>query len=146
MIATRRLLVTGIVSTGTQEDDAVLAPLEIAQQLSDHSGQYRSLLVSALTKPEDSFSERDPRSMTPAEYERWSCSPYISSISAQIGDKLGGVEIRPIRQVAEGEGQILGRVSTLMWLVTLAALVAATLAVAWPRRARPSSNAPKRSA
>lgn len=124
------LTVTGIVSTGTQEDDAVLAPLSVAQQLSGHPGAYRSLLVSALTKPEDSFSERDPRSMTPVEYERWSCSPYISSISAQIGDKLAGVEIRPIRQVAEGEGQILGRVSALMWVVTLAALLAATLAVA----------------
>ncbi len=33
-----QLLVTGIVSTGGQEDDAVLAPLAIAQQLSGKPG------------------------------------------------------------------------------------------------------------
>ena len=124
-----RLLVAGIVSTGAQEDDAVLAPLEAAQQLSNLPGQYRTLLVSALTKPADSFSERDPSSMTSAEYDRWYCSPYISSISRQIQEQLPTVEVRPIRQIAEGEGRILTRVSALMWFVTAAALLAAALTV-----------------
>jgi putative ABC transport system permease protein len=127
---TARLRVVGIVSAGGQEDDAVLAPLEIAQQLSDRPGQYRRLLVSALTKPEDTFSQRDPANMAPEEYDRWYCSPYISSISRQIQEQLPAVEVRPIRQVAEGEGRILGRVSALMWLVTVAALLAAAVAVA----------------
>jgi len=34
-----------------------------------------------------------------------------------------------IRRVAEGEGRILSKVRTLLWLVTLAALLAAALAV-----------------
>ena len=68
--------------------------------------------------------------MTPAEFERWYCSPYISSISQQMQEQLPGVDVRPIRQIAEGEGRILTRVSALMWLVTLAALLAAALAVA----------------
>jgi len=125
-----RLMVTGIISTGGQEDDAILAPLAIAQQLSRKPGQYRRLLVSALTKPENAFSERDPKSMNPAEFDRWYCSPYISSISRQIQEQLPGISVRPIRQVAEGEGQILSRVQSLMWLVTFAALLAAALAVA----------------
>jgi putative ABC transport system permease protein len=124
-----RLLVTGIVSTGAQEDDAILAPLEVAQQLSNLPGQYRSLLVSALTKPADSFSQRSPSSMTSAEYDRWYCSPYISSISRQIQEQLPTVDVRPIRQIAEGEGRILTRVSALMWFVTVAALLAAALTV-----------------
>ena len=124
------LRVVGIASTGGQEDDAVLAPLEIAQRLSERPGQYRRLLVSALTKPEDAFSRRDPAAMTPVDYDRWYCSPYISSISRQIQEQLPGVEVQPIRQIAEGEGRILTRVSALMWLVTLAALLAAAVAVA----------------
>lgn len=128
--ASQQLIVTGILSTGGQEDDAILAPLEIAQRLSGKSGQYRRLLVSALTKPEDAFSQRDPRSLNPAEFDRWYCSPYISSISRQIQEQLPGVNVRAIRQVAEGEGQILSRVQALMWLVTFAALLAAALAVA----------------
>ena len=125
-----QLAVTGIISSGGQEDDAIIAPLAIAQTLSGKPGQYRRLLVSALTKPEDAFSQRDPKSMNPADFDRWYCSPYISSISRQIQEQLPGVNVRPIRQVAEGEGQILSRVQSLMWLVTFAALLAAALAVA----------------
>ncbi len=128
--STSDLLITGIVSTGGQEDEAIIAPLAIAQRISGKPGQYRRLLVSALTKPEDAFSVRDPKSMNPTEFDRWYCSPYISSISRQIQEQLPGVSVRPIRQVAEGEGQILSRVQSLMWLVTFAALLAAALAVA----------------
>jgi len=123
------LTVTGIVSTGGREDNAILAPLQVAQDLAGRTGRYRRLLVSALTKPADAFSEREPATMTPAEYDRWYCSPYISSISHQMQQELPGVEVRAIRQVAEGEGRILTRVSSLMWLVTFAALFAAALAV-----------------
>jgi putative ABC transport system permease protein len=125
----RTLTITGIVSTGGREDNSILAPLEIAQDLAGRPGEYRRLLVSALTKPADAFSERDPATMTPVEYDRWYCSPYISSISHQIQQQLPGVEVRAIRQVAEGEGRILTRVSGLMWIVTIAALFAAALAV-----------------
>jgi len=127
---TLQTTVVGIVSSGGQEDDAVLAPLVLAQQLADRPGSYRRLLVSALTKPEDAFSQRDPRAMTGAEFDRWYCSPYISSISHQMQEQFPTVEVRPIRQVAEGEGRILSRVGALMWLVTVAALLGAALAVA----------------
>jgi putative ABC transport system permease protein len=125
----RTLKITGVVSTGGREDSSILAPLAVAQDLAGRPGQYRRLLVSALTKPADAFSERDPSTMTPAEYDRWYCSPYITSISHQIQQQLPGVDVRAIRQVAEGEGRILTRVSGLMWMVTIAALLAAALAV-----------------
>jgi putative ABC transport system permease protein len=121
--------VTGILSTGGAEDDAVLMPLSRVQQLANHPGEYRKLYVSALTKPEDGFARKDPKSMSPAEYDRWFCTPYISSIAFQIQQELPGTEVRVIRRVAEGEGQILTHVQMLLWLVTLAAMLAAALAV-----------------
>lgn len=124
------LVITGIVSTGGAEDDAVLVPLSVAQGLSNHPGQYRQLFVSALTKPADALAEKNPATMTPAEIERWSCSPYISSISAEIEEALPGTDVRVVRRVAETEGKILSHISALLWIVTLAALVAAGLAVA----------------
>jgi putative ABC transport system permease protein len=127
---TQTFNVTGIVSTGSREDDSILAPLEFAATLAGQPGRYRRLLVSALTKPEDAFSQRDPTTMTPEEYDRWFCTPYISSISQELQEQLPGTEVHAIRQVAEGEGRLLGRVSSLMWLVTFAALLAAGLAVA----------------
>jgi putative ABC transport system permease protein len=124
------LEVVGIVSTDDAENKSLLVPLAIAQKVSGHPGQFRQLFVSALTKPADAFSERDPLKMTPTEYDRWFCSPYISSISFQIKTVLPSTDVRTIRRVADTEGRILSRVGTLLWIVTLAALGAAALAVA----------------
>jgi putative ABC transport system permease protein len=124
------LTVVGIVSTGGTEDNAVIAPLSIAQGFSGHTGQFREIFVSALTKPADAFAERDPKTLTPTEYDRWFCSPYISSISFQIEQALPGTQVRAIRRVADTEGRVLTRISALLWIVTLAALAAAVLAVA----------------
>ena len=121
--------VVGMLSTGGPEDNAVIVPLERAQSLAGKPGQYRKLYVSALTKPEDDFGRRNPHSMTPDELERWSCSPYVSSIAYSIQQVLPGSDVRVIRRVAEGEGQILSRVRALLWLVTFASLLAAALAV-----------------
>jgi putative ABC transport system permease protein len=123
------LSVTGILSAGGPEDDAIVAPLQIAQQLANKPGQYRRLYVSALTKPEDDFARRNPSTMNAADLERWSCSPYASSIAYQIKQVLPGVDAHVIRRVAEGEGSILTRVRTLLWLASFAALLAAALAV-----------------
>jgi len=123
------LAVTGILSTGGKEDDSIVAPLEVAQQLANRPGQYRKLYVSALTKPEDEFGRRDPSTMNAADLERWSCTPYISSIAQSIKEVLPGTNVRVIRRVADGEGAILTRVRALLWMVTLAALLAAALAV-----------------
>jgi putative ABC transport system permease protein len=125
----RVLKVTGILSTGGTEDNAVVAPLSIAQQLAGKRGQYRRLYISALTKPEDTFARKDPNTMTPVEYDKWYCSPYVSSIALQVSEVLRGTDVRVIRRVAEGEGNVLLRVRTLLWLVTIAALLAAALAV-----------------
>jgi putative ABC transport system permease protein len=133
----RPLVVTGVVSTGDSEDNSILVPLSIAQSISGHAGQVRSLFVSALTKPADALAERGEMAqndkniqLTPTEYDKWFCSPYISSISFQIKTVLPGTEVHAIRRVAETEGRVLSRVSALLWIVTLAALIAASLAVA----------------
>jgi putative ABC transport system permease protein len=121
--------ITGILSTGGAEDNAVLLPLRVVQGYTGKPGRYRKLYVSALSKPEDNFARRDPKSMTADEFERWSCSPYVSSIAYSIQQALPGSDVRVIRRVAEGEGNILSHVRTLLWLVTFAALLAAALAV-----------------
>jgi putative ABC transport system permease protein len=121
--------VTGILSSGGPEDNAVIVSLARAQVLADKPSQYRKLYVSALTKPEDDFGRRDPSTLAPADYDRWFCTPYISSIALQIRQVLPGADVRVIRRVADGEGAILTRVRTLLWLVTFASLLAAALAV-----------------
>ena len=124
-----RVHITGILATGGPEDDALVAPISFAQKMANKPGMYRRLYVSALTKPEDAFGRKDTKTMTPAEYDKWYCTPYISSIALQIKEELKGTDVRVIRRVAEGEGNVLTRVRTLLWLVAFASLLAAVLAV-----------------
>jgi len=122
--------ITGILTTGESYDDAIVCPLALAQTLADKPGQFRQLAVSALTTPEDAFGRRNPNTMTPAEFERWYCTPYISSIAHNIEEVFPNVHVQTIRPIAHTEGRVLSRVSLLLWIITIAALIAAGLAVA----------------
>jgi putative ABC transport system permease protein len=123
------LKAVGFLDTGGPEDDAIVVPLATAQELAGKPGQYNKLYVSALTKPEDEFGRRDPSTMDAKDLERWICTPYVSSIAQSIKEVLPGADVRVIRRVADGEGRVLTRVRTLLWLVTFASLLAAALAV-----------------
>src|SRR6266550_443833 len=62
--------ISGILSTGGAEDDEIVAPLALAQQVLGRPRAVRRIYVSALTKPEDAFARRDPKTMNAAMYER----------------------------------------------------------------------------
>jgi putative ABC transport system permease protein len=121
--------VAGVLSTGGDEDDRVYLRLEVLQRLTGRTGQVDSIEVGALTKPEDAFARKDPALMNPAEFERWNCTPYITSIAHQIEEALPMTIARPIRRVSDNEGRVLAQIRGLMLLVSLAALAAAGLTV-----------------
>jgi putative ABC transport system permease protein len=121
--------IAGILSTGGPEDDQVIAPIGLAQQILGKPGAVRRIYVSAVTKPEDAFARRDPRSMSPKMYDRWYCSPYALSIAFQLQEAIPHSHAEQIRQVAQNEGAVLARIQGLMLLITLAALLASALAV-----------------
>jgi putative ABC transport system permease protein len=121
--------IAGILSTGAEEDNEVVAPLAVAQQILGKPGAVRRIYVSAMTKPEDALARRDPKTMTPEMYDRWYCSPYVQSIAFQLQEAIPHSHSEQIRQVAQNEGTVLSRIQGLMLLVTLAALFASALAV-----------------
>jgi putative ABC transport system permease protein len=125
--------VTGILHAGGEEDDMLVAPLETAQRVGRLDGKVSRVLVSALTTPESAVYERlatNPRSLSPAEFEKWTCTPFVSSIAYELEQAWPGVEVRVVRRVADAEGAILKRSSGLMALVALMAAFAASLTVA----------------
>jgi putative ABC transport system permease protein len=121
--------IAGILSTGGVEDNQIVAPLALAQQIVGKPGAVRRIYVSALTKPEDAFARRDPKTLRGAEYDRWYCSPYAASIAFQLQEATPHSHAEQIRQIAQNEGTVLTRIKGLMLLVTLAALFASALAV-----------------
>ncbi len=124
------LTIRGILETGGPEDDRVLVPLSTAQKLAGLEGRVGRIEVSALTKPEDSFGRSDPSKLSPQDFDRWFCTPYVRSIAYQIDQVVSGAEARPIYRVAETEGKVLDRIGALMALLATAALATAALAVA----------------
>jgi putative ABC transport system permease protein len=127
--AGRELHMSGILSTGSSEDDQIVAPLSVAQEILGKPGAVRRVYVSALTKPEDALARRDPKSMSGPVYDRWYCSPYPQSIAFQLQEAIPHSHAEQIRQVAQNEGAVLTRIEGLIFLVTLAALFASALAV-----------------
>src|ERR1700757_3683022 len=121
--------VSGVLSSGGAEDDEVVAPLALAQGLLGKPGAVRRVYVSALTKPEDAFARRDPKSMSGAVYDRWYCTPYPQAIALQLTEAIPHSHAEQIRQVAQNEGAVLTRIEGLIFLITLAALFASALAV-----------------
>ena len=125
----RTLRVSGILTTGGAEDDQIFASLHQVQAWAGLPDKVRKVQLGALIKPEDDLSRKGPKRMTPAEYDRWYCSPYISSILHQIGEALPGTSSRAVRQVAETQGNVLGKLTFLMGLLAVVALVAAGLSI-----------------
>jgi putative ABC transport system permease protein len=127
------IAVAGIASTGGREDDAIILPLAAAQALAGAKGKYSEADISALTTPENKLAEKyrqDPKSLTPAEYERWFCTPYPGSVAAEIQKSVPGSAARVVRKVSETQGAILTRIEGLMFLLAMLTLAACCLSVA----------------
>jgi putative ABC transport system permease protein len=121
--------VSGILSTGGDEDNRVFMDLDALQALKGREEGISRVLVSALTTPMDEFAYKDPESMSPREYEKWYCTGYVTSIAKQLEEVFKGSKAKPIWQVAETEGRVLGRLTLLIYLLTAASLLAAALGV-----------------
>jgi len=128
-ISGRQSRIDGILSTGGAEDDEVIAPLSLAQEILGRPGALKRVYVSALTKPEDAFARRDPKSLSGVIYDRWYCTPYPQAIALQLTEAMSHSHAEQIRQVAQNEGAVLTRIEGLIFLITLAALFASGLAV-----------------
>jgi putative ABC transport system permease protein len=119
--------VSGTLMTGGPGDRRVFMDLHAMQELKGLSGAVSRVRVSALTTPMDDFAYKDPKKMSRAEYEKWYCTGYVTSIAKQLEEVFKGSTARPIWHVAETEGQVLGRLSVLVYLLTAASLLAAAL-------------------
>ncbi|HEY6377183.1 MAG TPA: FtsX-like permease family protein [Edaphobacter sp.] len=121
--------VSGIVTAGDATDDQILMPLEVVQGLADAPNAISRVQISARTKPEDAFARKDPDTLSPKLREVWYCRPYANSIAYQIREAIPGAQAEQVRRVEQSEGTVLARISGLMWLISAAALLAATFAV-----------------
>ena len=96
--------VSGIVSTGSSEDDQAFVPLASLQKLAGLEGKISLIQLSI---PGDA-----------AEIER---------VVRDVGSALSGIEARPVRQIVYSSGKVLG---TIRWLtISLTALIVIIIAL-----------------
>ena len=129
-VGDHNLRVKGVVATGGPEEEALIAPLTTVQQFAGLQGKISEADISALTTPENELAQKyrlDPKSLTSAEYERWSCTPYPGSVAAGIQDAVPGSAARVVRRISESQGVVLTRIQGLVLLLGLLALAACTL-------------------
>jgi len=125
----RTFRVSGILTSGGKEDDALVSELWTVQELYGLEGKVSRVFVSALTTPMDDFAYKDPDTMTKKEYEKWYCTGYVTSIAKQLREVFTDSSARPIWPVAETEGRVLNRLSMLIYLLTGVSLISAALGV-----------------
>jgi putative ABC transport system permease protein len=125
----KSFVIVGVLSTGAEEDGQVLVRLADLQPLIHREGFVDAIQVAALTKPDDDFARKDPAKMSKEEQERWICTNYVRSIAAELQQVFPGTVAKPVWRVADGEGRVLSKITGLMAVITLAALLAAGLTV-----------------
>ena len=122
----KKLKVKGIFSSGSDEDAFIYATLKTAQEFAGVTGVVNKVEVSALTTPDNDLARKaakNPLSLTIKEREVWYCTAYVSAICYQITEVMTDSVAKPIRQVAESEGDILNKTTLLMVLITVLTLI-----------------------
>lgn len=121
------LRVTGILDAGGLEDETLYLPLAAAQHLTGRPGEVDRVLVSALITP--GFPPAPDVASDPQGFEKWYCTPYVTSVAYDLDRTVRGVEARPVAQFVEAEGRVVHRLNLLLLLLTLAAITAAAFGV-----------------
>ncbi len=125
----RSFLVSGVLETGGAEDEQVFMDMQALQEFKSLKGRISKVFVSALTKPMDEFAYKDPAKMSQSEYEKWYCTGYVTSIAKQLEEVFQSSKVKPVWQVAETEGKVLGRLELLVYILSFITLAASALGV-----------------
>ena len=126
---THQLKVSAIVDTGGSEDSQIFVNLPVVQKLAGLPDKVAQVKVSAMIVPEDSLSNKDPKQMSSKDFEKWYCTPYVSSIVQQIKETFPRADAQPIGQIALAQGNMLAKIKLMVLLVTTIALLASAVGV-----------------
>lgn len=131
---TRSFKVSGILTSGDEDDEKIIVDIGATQALADLPGKADLARVSAMIVPDSqlppSIRGKDPSDMTPKEYETWYCTPTLQAIATQAKEVVSGANVKVVRSVAEAEGRILSQIDLLIGLIVAFALIGAGTAVA----------------
>ncbi len=121
-----RLAVVGIATSGGEEDEQAFVPLAVVERLAGRPGSFLRAEIFAQTNPERG-NVRDPRSMTPRQYETWYCTAYPSSVAFQLQQALPEAQARVGHGVTSATADVLGRLRGVLLALAVVALLGAAM-------------------
>jgi putative ABC transport system permease protein len=101
-----RLTVAGVVTVGGTEDNQVFANLPVAQQLAGLDGRIGVVQMSVTGS-----------------------AAQVENVARVLAAALPGLDVRPIRQIADAEGQLLARIRVLIFATVVLILALTALCV-----------------
>src|SRR5262249_36861414 len=100
--------------------------LERLQALAGRPGEIDRIWLSALVHAPSKKPAPDP-AKDPVGYEKHMCTAYPEVVAHDLAGGLPHAEVVPMTEVVAGEGAVVGRLTTRMLLLALAALSASVL-------------------
>ena len=125
--------IVGIIDFGGDYENKIITSLNLAQKLKNLPGKAEKVEVSALTIPEDDLSlkaRRNVDELDQLEYDQWYCTAYVSSIAYQISEDYKGATAKAQLQISDAESQVVGKIQSLMGVVSIISLIVASIAIA----------------
>lgn len=133
MLADKSLHVKGILKGAQEAEGKIMMSMALAQTLLGKPEKISRVEVSALTVPEDDLSmkaKRNPAELDTLEYDHWYCTAYVSSIAYQIEEEYKGATAKALMKVSDGESKVVKKIQSLMGMVSIIALIAASIGIA----------------
>lgn len=103
----KEMTITGIVSTGGVEDNFIFMDLPTMESLMGDDGRADVVELSLTGPPE-----------------------YLAGLGARINAEVPGIEARPVKRLTHSEANVLAKLESLVYLVTLVVLVLTMICVA----------------
>ena len=125
--------VAGILNSGSYWDNYIFIDLAVLSEMTGKDG-VDQILVSALIKPKDKLAFKAEvygvESLSDEDFERWYCSPYISTIAYTTKEVIPHAEVRILRRITEVQEGIIRAfpgVFAAMFVLTLVASITSIL-------------------
>jgi putative ABC transport system permease protein len=128
----KTIKIKGILKHSENEGNKIIVPLSLANELLGKEGKISHIEVSALTIPEDDLSvkaRRDRDTLNAVEHDKWYCSAYVGSIAFQIEEEYKDASAKVLMKTSEGESQVVKKIQSLMGVVSILALIAASIGI-----------------
>ncbi|HLG17061.1 MAG TPA: FtsX-like permease family protein [Blastocatellia bacterium] len=103
----QQFTVAGVLTTGSAEEDQIFVSLEAAQRLGGMAGRVSAIGLSVVGGSE-----------------------VVEALADRIRARFDFIRPSPVRQIAESEGRILGKLRLMMLLVTVLIMAGAAISVA----------------